>query len=97
VATALLASCGVIFYIAAESLPRRLFGITVAVFPSLAPAVFSLSTILTFNTFFARPALGTGIYNYSLMWMPLIGLACHSAVFMALAFLLNRAWKRSRL
>jgi hypothetical protein len=97
VATALLASCGVIFYIGAGSLPRKLLGVTVAVFPSLAPSIFSFSAILVFNTFFARPALGTGIYNYSLTWMSLIGLSCHAAVFMALAFLLDRAWKRSRL
>lgn len=97
VATALLASCGVIFYVAAGSFPRRLLGVIVAVFPSLAPGVFGLSAIMIFNAFFARPALGAGIYNYSLMWMALIGLACHVAVFIVLAFLLNRAWTRGRL
>jgi hypothetical protein len=90
VLTALLASCGAAIYAARGSLPRRIAGVLVAVLPSAGAAVVSFVFLFVFNTSYARPALGTGIYNYSMTLMALAGTACQAVVFFLLVFLLRR-------
>mgnify|MGYP005831545629 CR=1 FL=1 len=97
IGSALLAACGVVYWIAARTPVRRAAAVAAGAFPSLAPAVVAFAAVFGFNTFLARPRLGAGIYNYALAWMPLAAAACHAAVFLLLAILLERAWKKGRL
>ena len=88
--TALLGSCGMILFLKAGFPLRRLAGVTVAVFPTLGAAGLTFAMAFGFNAFFARPSLGTGLYNYRMTGMALIGTACHAAAFVVLAQMLQR-------
>ncbi len=97
VGTALLTSCGAILFWSENSIVRKTAGVAVAILPSLGAAAVSFSLFFWMNTFYARRALGTGIYNYSMTRIALAGAACQAAVFLFLAVALGRlrgpAWR----
>jgi hypothetical protein len=95
VGTALLASCGVILFLKSGSLIRKIFGVAIAVLPGLGAAVLSFSVFSVINVFYARTAVGAGIYNYSMTWMALIGTACQAGAFVVIALHVGRSWKRT--
>jgi hypothetical protein len=94
IATALLASCGLILLIGFESVAVKIAGVIIAVVPALGAAVFNCFRIFAFNVFSFKPAIGFGIYNYNTILIALIGSLCETAVFLLIAGFLYRAWKR---
>ncbi len=90
VGTALLTSCGSILFWTGESILRKIAAVAVAVFPSLGAAAVSFGLFFGINTFYARRALGTGIYNYSMTWIALFGGACQALVFLLVAVAIGR-------
>jgi hypothetical protein len=89
VATALLASCGMILFLKTGSLISKIAGVAVAVLPGLGATAVSSTFLFAMNILSAR-SVGAGIYNYSMTWLALIGTSCQAAVFLAVAFLLGR-------
>jgi hypothetical protein len=83
--TFLLVSLGAVLFIQARSQRVKLLSLGVAAIPALAPALFSLAVVVLFNMVYARPALGTGIYNYALAQMALIAFFFETLLF-GLAF-----------
>ena len=88
--TVLLAGCGAGLYLGAGSLSVRAAGIAIANFTPLC-AAFLTSVFLGYSNFtYARPKVGGDIYNYSMVWMALLGMASQTAVFLVLTYLLRR-------
>ncbi len=90
VLTALLASCGAAIYALRDTFARRIAGVLVAALPAAGAAALTFSVFFGFNTFVARPALGIGIYNYSMPEMAFIGAVCQAVVFLFLVSLFRR-------
>jgi hypothetical protein len=95
VATALLASCGMILFLKTGSVISKIAGVAVAVLPGLAATAASFVFPFATNTLFAR-SVGVGIYNCFMTRLALIGTSCQAAVFLAVALLLGRKSTTSR-
>jgi hypothetical protein len=94
IATALLASCGLILLIGFESVALKIAGAIVAVVPAFGASVFHCFRNFAFNTLYFKPAIGLGIYNYNTAWMALAGSLCEAVFFLVITFFFYRAWKR---
>ncbi len=88
--TALLASCGATIFARHGSPVKLIAGVLVAVLPGTGAAALSFAFAFGFNMFFARPALGLGIYNYSMSLMALVGTLCQTIVFLLMVSFFSR-------
>lgn len=95
VATFLLVGCGLFLFLNARSWRGRLIAVWVASFHALAPGVLGTAIIAVLNTFFFKPQLGTGLYNYALGLQPLVVLLLESILF-GLVFSMLRRQKPQR-
>lgn len=85
VATCLLTFTGAFLFLNIRSRLLRVAGLFVATFPAWAAAAFGLGVMGIMNTFFFKPELGVGLYNYSIGLMPL-GAFMFECVLFGLAF-----------
>jgi hypothetical protein len=88
VATALLASYGMILFLQAGSASGKAMGVMAAVIQGALAIAVSFGFILVMNIFSARNA-GAGIYNFHMTWLALIGTTCQAVFFGALASVLS--------
>jgi hypothetical protein len=94
IATALLASCGLILSIGFESIALKIAGVIVVVAPALGAAVFYCLRIFAYNVFYFKPATGFRVYNYNTPLMAFIGSLCEAIFFLLISGFIHRAWKR---
>jgi hypothetical protein len=94
--TVLLAGCGAVLLLGTGSPAGKAAGVAVANFTPLGAAVVTAAFLGYFNFVYARLNVGGDIYNYSMVWMALIGMACQVAVFLVLTRMLQNIGARSR-
>jgi hypothetical protein len=89
-ATLLLAGSAYIFCISARSRRGRLLGWVTALFPALAPFILTLGMVLVINTV-ALIQLGAPIYNFQILWGPLLAGGVVTVIALAL-LAITRPW-----
>ncbi len=97
VATGLWTFCGLVTFLRAAAWPTRALGLVLAAMPAIGPLLLGFSAVFAVNTFGARPALGAGIYNYAIAWMPLIGALVNLALLALIAGLAGRMMRKGRM
>lgn len=92
--TALLIGGGSLIFLNTRSIIGKGAAILLAAFPAFAPALFILSGLAIMNSFFFKPKLGVGLYNYSIGLLPLITLIIECFFFGLIFTMLNRLIQR---